>query len=246
MSPYRLLFVHPFCSNCAAIQRSLTQDSSLPTDNLKLLSPVEIDDASLAQLAADRPDVVAVHLSESNLGNGPDLVSGPDLGNTAPGIERIQRIKALGEGRLKVLVLTEHQDPPTVLRAFAAGANSYCCIQNKSMSALVEVIQATAQGQSWIDPAIAPIILAQLRAAVTSTRFSSSGQDALPLASPLSARQLQVLQLIVDGYNNAEIAVQLQIGIGTVKTHIRHILSKLTVSDRTQAAVRALRMGLVR
>ncbi|HEY9828757.1 MAG TPA: LuxR C-terminal-related transcriptional regulator, partial [Stenomitos sp.] len=55
-----------------------------------------------------------------------------------------------------------------------------------------------------------------------------------------------VLQLIVDGYNNAAIAEQLYIGIGTVKTHVRHILTKLCADDRTQAAVRALRTGLAR
>ena len=62
---------------------------------------------------------------------------------------------------------------------------------------------------------------------------------------PLTARELEVLQLIVDGYNNPTIAGRLHITMGTVKTHVRNILKKLYVSDRTQAAIRALRSGLV-
>jgi DNA-binding NarL/FixJ family response regulator len=62
---------------------------------------------------------------------------------------------------------------------------------------------------------------------------------------PLTARELEVLKLIVDGYNNTEIAGELYIAEGTVKTHVRNILNKLYVNNRTQAAIRALRSGLV-
>ncbi|MBD2526736.1 response regulator transcription factor [Nostoc sp. FACHB-133] len=62
---------------------------------------------------------------------------------------------------------------------------------------------------------------------------------------PLTERELEVLQLIVDGHNNIEIAGKLYITVGTVKTHVRNVLKKLYVSDRTQAAIWALRSGLV-
>ena len=62
---------------------------------------------------------------------------------------------------------------------------------------------------------------------------------------PLTARELEVLQLIVEGHNNPTIAGKLHITMGTVKTHVRNILKKLYVNDRTQAAIRALRSGLV-
>ena len=62
---------------------------------------------------------------------------------------------------------------------------------------------------------------------------------------PLTARELEILQLIVEGHNNPIIAEKLYIAVGTVKTHVRNILKKLCVSDRTQAAIRALRSGLV-
>ncbi len=64
-------------------------------------------------------------------------------------------------------------------------------------------------------------------------------------AYPLTERELEVLQLIVDGCSNADIAEKLYITVGTVKTHVRNILNKLCADDRTQAAVRALRAGLV-
>ena len=64
-------------------------------------------------------------------------------------------------------------------------------------------------------------------------------------STPLTARELEILDLIVAGCNNADIAEKLYITIGTVKTHVRNILNKLCVDDRTQAAVRALRSGLV-
>jgi DNA-binding NarL/FixJ family response regulator len=64
-------------------------------------------------------------------------------------------------------------------------------------------------------------------------------------AYPLTERELEVLQLIVEGASNAEIAEKLYITVGTVKTHVRNILNKLCADDRTQAAVRALRSGLV-
>ena len=64
-------------------------------------------------------------------------------------------------------------------------------------------------------------------------------------ADPLTERELEVLQLIVEGCSNAAIAERLYITVGTVKTHVRNILNKLCADDRTQAAVRALRSGLV-
>ena len=71
-------------------------------------------------------------------------------------------------------------------------------------------------------------------------------EDEILQAYPLTERELDVLELIVGGYSNGKIAEKLHISLGTVKTHVRHILDKLSVSDRTEAAVRALRAGLVK
>ncbi|MER3475994.1 MAG: DNA-binding response regulator, partial [Leptolyngbya sp. ERB_1_2] len=134
---------------------------------------------------------------------------------------------------------------------FAAGADSYC-MKDISGDRLAEAIQTTAGGNAWIDPAIARIVLSQVKfsqpaAATTVTINKLSSEDSGMISDyPLTVRELDVLELIVDGRSNAEIAERLYITIGTVKTHVRNILNKLCVNDRTQIAVRALRAGLVK
>jgi DNA-binding NarL/FixJ family response regulator len=220
----RIAFIEDRNPMHTSLHQALAQD-----DKIETLEDAAVDAEGLTRLEAYRPDVVVIEMDESGL----------------TGIEVARRVKTLCN--LKVLILTHQDDAQTVLDAFAAGADSYC-MKDKPLSALVSAIQATAQGQAWIDPAIANVVLSQLRQSYR--RFSSAAstvQSEPPNleAAPLSERELQVLQLIVDGLDNAAIAIQLHIGIGTVKTHVRHVLSKLSVSDRTQAAVRALRLGLV-
>jgi len=155
----------------------------------------------------------------------------------------------------KILILTMHDGQDSVLAAFAAGADSYC-MKDIQVSQLVEAIQSTAGGQSWIDPAIASVILGQVRRDIPVDSSSSrgktveisaigSGYEPYSGNTPLTARELEILELIVAGCSNADISQRLYITIGTVKTHVRNILNKLSADDRTQAAVRALRSGLV-
>lgn len=155
----------------------------------------------------------------------------------------------------KILVLTLQDNEEAVMAAFAAGADSYC-MKNISFDHLLEAIQVTHEGNAWIDPAIARIVLKQAktgegaaevvvpRETVTISAAPSEYSQLLE-AYPLTERELEVLQLIVEGCSNAVIAQKLYITVGTVKTHVRNILNKLCADDRTQAAVRALRSGLV-
>ena len=117
-------------------------------------------------------------------------------------------------------------------------------------------MRLTHEGYYWIDPAIARIVLQHSRTVQSQANTIPESKTVLisPVnledsqmieAFPLSERELEVLDLIVQGYSNALIAQQLYITVGTVKTHVRNILNKLRVNDRTQAAVRALRSGLV-
>ncbi|KAM3101835.1 response regulator [Phormidesmis sp. 146-12] len=154
----------------------------------------------------------------------------------------------------KVLILTLQDNEDVVLAAFAAGADSYC-MKDVSLDQLVEALRVTQEGNSWIDPAIARVVLRQTRdtqdgngATVENTVMISAAEpeyNQIIEAYPLTERELEVLQLIVDGCSNATIAEKLYITVGTVKTHVRNILNKLCADDRTQAAVRALRSGLV-
>jgi DNA-binding NarL/FixJ family response regulator len=163
-------------------------------------------------------------------------------------------ITETGETATKILMLTLQDREDLVLAAFAAGADSYC-MKNISFDRLLEALKVTNQGNAWIDPAIARIVLkrnkaaAPVPAAVASKTVAISASEPeysqLIEAYPLTERELEVLQLIVDGCSNAAIAEKLYITVGTVKTHVRNILNKLCADDRTQAAVRALRSGLV-
>lgn len=153
----------------------------------------------------------------------------------------------------KLLILTMQNSEESVLAAFGAGADSYCMKDIESES-LVNAVKTTSTGSSWIDPAIADIILRQVRhedtkGGTSGKRVIIEGLDPETEKSlegfPLTQREREVLELIVAGCDNAEIAKRLYLTIGTVKTHVRGILSKLCVDDRTQAAVRALRAGLV-
>ncbi|WP_414753958.1 response regulator [Anabaena sp. CCY 9910] len=153
----------------------------------------------------------------------------------------------------KILIMTMQDSEDTVLAAFAAGADSYC-MKDASTDKLVEALHLTVNGNSWIDPVIARIVLQQTQKATTAANVRpdtvainglSPEYSHIVETYPLTRRELDVLKLIVDGCSNAVIAEKLYVSVGTVKTHVRNILNKLCVSDRTQIAVRALRAGLV-
>jgi len=172
----------------------------------------------LAQILASPPNVLLLDLDLS----------------PQDGIQCTKKLKSLHLDT-HILILTLNSEPRTVLEAFRAGADSYC-MKNISPCLLLEAIKATHLGQSWIDPAIAKVVLEHHQIAPVETKVDYA----------LTERELEVLQLIVNGLSNAEIAQNLYISIGTVKTHVRNILNKLCADDRTQAAVRALRFGLVK
>ncbi|MBD2243577.1 response regulator transcription factor [Nostoc sp. FACHB-888] len=176
------------------------------------------------------------------------------------GIELTREVKSTDNGQqllTKVLILTLRDNKEAVLAAFAAGADSYC-MKDIKFDNLLEAVRVTHNGNAWIDPAIARIVLQQaqqnpqkLESAFVDTKTIASNPDYvvenLEEIQPytLTERELEVLQLIVEGCSNAVIAERLYITVGTVKTHVRNILNKLCADDRTQAAVRALRSGLV-
>ncbi|BAY12179.1 response regulator [Calothrix sp. NIES-2098] len=153
----------------------------------------------------------------------------------------------------KLLILTMQNSEEAVLAAFGAGADSYC-MKDIESDRLVDAVKTTYTGSPWIDPAIADVVLKQVRqdnvtSGTSGKRVMIDGLDSelekTIETCPLTQRETEVLELIVAGCDNAEIANKLYLTVGTVKTHVRGILSKLCVADRTQAAVRALRAGLV-
>ncbi len=152
----------------------------------------------------------------------------------------------------KVLMLTMQGNEASVL---AAGADSYC-MKDVGMERMIEAVNMTHSGNSWIDPAIASIVLRQMRkgAPQSPEKVKKLTVEIQPLESeykdvldnyPLTNRELEVLELMVGGCTNVAIAERLYITTGTVKTHVRNILAKLCADDRTEAAVRALRAGII-
>jgi two-component system, NarL family, response regulator LiaR len=221
---------------------------------LKQYSDIEIVDNAangndgLQKIKTYQPDVALVDIGL------------PDI----DGIEVTQRVKSYQANNpdfsTKILMLTMHDSESSVMAAFAAGADSYS-LKDVSMDSLVQAIRNTHEGNAWIDPAIARIVLKQAQSTPTSASNSTSpnsSEDTQSITAvaeeyqqlietyPLTERELEVLELIVAGCSNAEISEKLYITVGTVKTHVCHILNKLCADDRTQAAVRALRAGLVK
>jgi two-component system, NarL family, response regulator LiaR len=186
----------------------------------------------------------------------PDLAI-VDIG--LPDIDGIEMVRLFRENQgehplpTKILMLTMHKSEDSVMAAFAAGADAYC-MKDINIDKLEAAIRSTHDGNPWIDPLIASIVLQQLRKNSPSSADHDKTIQIKGLegdyadivgSAGLTEREIQILQLIVGGCSNGEISKQLFVTVGTVKTHVRHILNKLCVDDRTHAAVLALRGGLI-
>jgi DNA-binding NarL/FixJ family response regulator len=221
-------------------------------EDIDMVDSAATGNDGLNKTKTHQPDVVLVDIGL------------PDI----DGIEVTHKLKKYqGENpnfKTKILMLTMHDSQDSVMAAFAAGADSYS-LKDVSMDTLVQAIRNTHEGNAWIDPAIARIVLQQAQSTTvvsspvnTSSYQTQKENDTQAITAvadeyqqlietyPLTDRELEVLELIVAGCSNAEISNKLYITIGTVKTHVCHILNKLCADDRTQAAVRALRAGLVK
>ncbi|HEX2110487.1 MAG TPA: response regulator transcription factor [Gaiellaceae bacterium] len=153
------------------------------------------------------------------------------------GVEATREITTFAP-RTRVVVLTISIDDGDVVNAVMAGACGYL-LKDSSIQQLVAGIRAAAAGESLISPQIAAKVLQLLRAQAAGAGKTES------LRAELSDRELEVLKLIAIGKDNAEIARELYISPKTVKNHISNILMKLQIENRIQAAVYAVRSGIV-
>ncbi|MBP7862873.1 response regulator transcription factor [bacterium] len=170
---------------------------------------------------------------------------------------------------IKVIMLTSKGDEGTILASLSSGASGYC-LKDVKPQRLYNGMQCVLKGDLWLDSEVASVIIrsfpknANRMSETPATSIFQPPLDNLALPKPkeivpapvkgnlrlqsaefLSTRELEVLALIVDGLSNQAIADKLVISIDTVKTHIRHIMEKMSVSDRTQAAIKAIRNNLV-
>jgi DNA-binding NarL/FixJ family response regulator len=167
------------------------------------------------------PDVVIMDLNMPGLG----------------GVETTRQLASIVP-LTRVVVLTISADDDDVMDAVMAGACGYL-LKDSSIQDLITGIRAAATGESLISPQIAAKVLQRLRSQ------STSEDAAATIRAELSDREIEVLKLIANGKDNAQIARELFISPKTVKNHISNILMKLQIDNRIQAAVYAVRSGLV-
>jgi len=153
------------------------------------------------------------------------------------GIEAIRQIASIAP-LTRVLVLTISDQDEDVLHAILAGACGYL-LKDASVDELIRGIEAAAVGEALVSPSIAGKVLQQVRATAANPEAADTNR------AELSHRELDVLKLIASGNDNAMIAAELHISPKTVKNHISNILMKLQIDNRIQAAVYAVRSGIV-
>lgn len=189
-----------------------------------------------------QPDILIVGEAESGetaLGlcseHAPDVVLLDVLMSEMNGVEATRHIKQVSP-RTQIVMLTSYHDDEYLLPSICAGALSYL-LKDVSPDELLSAVRKAARGEATLHPRIAGKLMQSLRAPTES--------HASPFTE-LSARELDVLRLVADGLSNAVIAERLFISEKTVKSHVSNILSKLHLTDRTQAAVLAWREGFVK
>ncbi|MUV36583.1 Chemotaxis response regulator protein-glutamate methylesterase of group 1 operon [Lentibacillus sp. JNUCC-1] len=153
----------------------------------------------------------------------PDVVLMDLMMEDGDGIEATAEVMAYNS-TCKIIILTSFYDDDQVFPAIEAGAFSYM-LKTSSAADIAEAVKKAARGETVIEPKVAGKMMTKYR------------DQAKQLHEELTQRELEVLLLIGEGMTNKEIGDHLYIGIKTVKTHVSNILSKLELSDRTQAAV---------
>jgi two-component system, NarL family, response regulator LiaR len=146
------------------------------------------------------------------------------------GILATQQIKAVCP-EIRIVVLTSHATERETILALANGADAYC-IKGAEVKQIIDAIAAVQSGALYLDEKVRKVV-GQLQAEPAKTSFS------------LSDREMEVLQLVVEGQSNGAIAQTLFVSESTVKAHLRSIMTKFQVNDRVQVAVIALRSGLI-
>lgn len=208
------------------------------TNDIKVIGEAENGAIALELVRELKPDVVLMDVGMPIL----------------DGIEAARRI-CYENPQQRIIMLTSHDNEEDIFAAIAAGAGGYC-LKDVAPDRLYTAVRSIHNGDVWLDSSIAHKVLGHYAAEknvnvrppkTQSTAKNGSAEvgDLPSLPEPLSNRELEVLKLLVDGCSNRQIADRLVISLATAKTHVRNILNKLSVDDRTQAAVQAMRRGLV-
>jgi DNA-binding NarL/FixJ family response regulator len=216
-TPIRVLIV----DDQALFREGLHTLLSVQTD-LQVVGEARNGEEALRLAASHEPDIILMDLHMPIL----------------DGVAATRRLQS-SQPAIKVIVLTTFDDDEDVFEGLRAGAVGYL-LKDVPSEKLVEAIRGVARGESFLEPSIVNKIVAEF-ARLSPNRPSSSQ----PLIEPLSERELEILRLLGQGASNKEIADHLVITVGTVKNHLTNIMAKLSVRDRTQAALRAKELGII-
>jgi DNA-binding NarL/FixJ family response regulator len=192
-------------------------------DRLNVVGDARRGDEAIERAAELKPDVVVMDIN-------------------MPGMSGVEATKGVLESSpdTAVLMLTVTSDENAVLDAVLAGASGYL-LKDAMLPEIVRGIEAAAAGQSLIAPSVAGDLLARLRSHGAPDEVPPPPSD----RPDLTPRELEVLRLVVDGCDNGDIGRRLHLSPSTVKHHVSNTLEKLGVDNRIQAAVLAVRLGLV-
>ena len=179
----------------------------------------------LALIEHHKPDVVLMDLGLANMN----------------GIEATMKVREMNPD-VMVIALTSHDREEEVIAALSAGAMAYC-LKDIDPTKLADVIRDVKKGVCWLDPVIARKVLDSFpkkeALGILSDKTLEEGRV------PLTEREFEVLKHLVEGKSNTEIAKELIVSVHTAKAHVCSILQKMCVNDRVQAAVKAVKEGLV-
>ncbi|MDR6199719.1 DNA-binding NarL/FixJ family response regulator [Microbacterium sp. SORGH_AS428] len=192
-------------------------------DRIEVVGEAGTGAEAIAQARALRPDVVCMD------------VQMPDL----DGLEATRRIIADPDIPSAVLVVTTFDRDDYLFAALDAGASGFL-LKNAGPEELTAAVRVVAGGDALLAPEVTRRVIARF----ANSAVSASAPEPLPVSSPLTEREEEVLRLMADALSNGEIAERLYIGEATVKTHVSNVLAKLGARDRVQAVVLAHRHGL--
>ncbi len=205
----------------------ITDDHAVVREGLSSFISLELD----MEIVAEASD--GIEAVEKALLLEPDIILMDIVMPQQTGIEALQQLKEAGSPA-KVIVLTSFAEYEQLYLAIKAGAMGYL-LKDSTPEQLVQAIRDVYQGQTSLSPVIARMLIDEIKK-----------ESELPLSEdPLTDREVQVLKLVAQGHTNRDIAERLVVSEGTVGTHISNILEKLHLANRTQAALYALRRGMV-
>lgn len=194
-------------------------------DDLNVVAEAEDAMEGLKLIERSKPDVILMDLGLPGMN----------------GIEATIKIKEIFP-EIKVIALTSHDREEEVIAALSSGASAYC-LKDIDPVKLADVVRDVAEGACWIDPMVSQMALNSFPKVDNIGFLPSKSQSEGRV--PLTEREYEVLKHLVTGKSNTEIAKELIVSVHTAKAHVCSILQKMCVNDRVQAAVKAVKEGMV-